>query len=99
MYRSDQLLAAVRSLPCQVPGCGAPAPSEPMHGNLLSHGKGKQMKAPDSRIAAGCRACHREIDQGRLPFEQRLLLWSQASAATYATLMARGVLRVSDGTL
>jgi hypothetical protein len=96
MYRDDGLLALIRRLPCQVPGCGAPAPSEPMHGNLLAHGKGRGLKADDSNVAAGCKACHRAIDQGSvMSYDERNLLWHQAHSRTMSELIKRGWLQVN----
>ena len=97
MFRDDDLLALVRRLPCQVPGCGHPAPSEPMHSNQLMHGKGRSLKADDSAIAAGCVRCHVAIDSGsKLPYEQRIELWNAACVATMSELIKRGWLVVNS---
>lgn len=96
MYRDDGLIALVRRLPCCVPGCGAAAPSEPMHSNQLRHGKGKQIKSHDSALAAGCKACHRAIDQGStMSYEERISMFNAASVETMRLLLLRGWLVVN----
>ena len=100
MYRDDGLLALVRKLPCQVPGCQAPAPSEPMHANWARYGKGRSIKADDSSAAAGCRSCHRAIDAGSdLTGVERSELWHAAYAGTMGQLIKRGWLKVNPEAL
>lgn len=87
--RSRKLLNAIKTLPCQ--HCGAPAPSDPAHSNQAAHGKGKSIKASDVYVAALCRACHQEIDQGRrLSYAERVELWSNAWRKTVAALLREG---------
>ena len=61
--RSPALMKAYRQIPCQHCGaedgtvCGA-------HSNRGADGKGKGIKADDSRAASLCYRCHAELDQG-----------------------------------
>lgn len=87
--RSKALLAAVRTLPCQV--TGRTDGVEAAHSNWPQHGKGKSVKADDNRVAALCRDIHRELDQGtRWSAEQRQRLWWDAHVATVRALIAAG---------
>lgn len=87
--RSPKLLAAVRNLPCQV--TGIVGQTEPAHSNWAVHGKGKSIKADDNRVAALCRAVHRDLDQGsRLTEAQRQLIWWSAHVSTVRQLLDRG---------
>lgn len=88
--RSRELLDAVKTLPCQ--HCGAAAPSDPAHSNQAKHGKGKGIKASDVYVAALCRLCHNELDQGRrLTRDQRIAMWTAAWRKTVRALIARGL--------
>lgn len=97
-YRDQYLLSAVRELPCQfqIPGvCEGGANSDPCHSNQQRHGKGKSLKAHDIFVAAGCRACHRCVDQGMtLSREDRIHYWSVAHERTMLILWQRGVIGV-----
>lgn len=87
--RSRALLAAVRTLPCQI--TGRTGGTEPAHSNWACHGKGKSIKADDNRIAALCQAVHRDLDQGsRLTEAQRQLIWWTAHVRTIRLLLATG---------
>lgn len=100
-FRSRPLLDAVRSLPCQfqIEGvCEGGVASDPCHSNFAKHGKGKSLKAHDCFVAAGCRACHREVDQGhRFNREERIELWQRAFERTLLLLWQRGLLSVRSG--
>ncbi len=87
--RSRPLLNAIKALPCQ--HCGANAPSDPAHSNQGCHGKGKGIKASDVFVAALCRACHNEIDQGsKLTHDERLAIWTPAWRKTVREVLRRG---------
>lgn len=87
--RSPKLLAAVRTLPCQI--TGRTDGVEPAHSNWSQHGKGKGIKADDNRVAALHRSLHRDIDQGsHLSAEQRQQLWWLAHQRTVRTLLDQG---------
>ena len=102
-FRCRRLLDAVRELPCQfqIPGvCEGGVGSDPAHSNQQRHGKGKSMKAHDCFIAAGCRACHREVDQGmRLSRDDRIHYWQVAHDRTMLLLWQRGIIRVHQPTM
>lgn len=88
--RSKALLAAVRTLPCQV--TGRTDGVEPAHSNWPQHGKAGQIKADDNRVAALHKSLHREIDQGHLlSAEERQELWWMAHCRTVRELLARGL--------
>ena len=67
------------------------------HSNLLADGKGMGLKAPDTRGAYGCVACHDVLD-GRRPrpdgmtYEHMLELFEQAVERTHAILRRLGLL-------
>ncbi|MBX9609709.1 MAG: DUF1364 domain-containing protein [Gammaproteobacteria bacterium] len=94
--RSSKMREVVRELPCQlnvagVKNCGE-HPSVLCHLNMLSMGKGTGIKAHDVG-AAGCPACHFEVDQGkRLSREDRQFYLLRGTARTVALLMTRGQL-------
>jgi hypothetical protein len=63
--RSRELLQACRLLPCQ--HCGAQDDTVvAAHSNWGVHGKGRGIKADDTRVAALCSICHHQMDQGFL---------------------------------
>lgn len=68
------------------------------HSNQLQDGKGMRLKAPDTRAAFGCCACHDVLD-GRAPrpygftYEQMISQFDQAVAATHAVLRRMGLLK------
>lgn len=89
MYRNQNLLKAVRSLPCS--NCGHHEPSEAAHQN---EGKGMGLKQSDSHIMALCHDCHVSYDQGSDMdrAEKRAFAW-QNMAKTYIALVESGMLR------
>jgi hypothetical protein len=88
--RNASWLGAVRSLPACV-RCGAHG-VEPAHRN---EGKGGAIKAHDCWVAALCRPCHREIDQGRgLTREERRAEIDRAIVLTLAQLVLAGKVAV-----
>ena len=72
--------------------CRQPAAVEPAHSNWAVHGKGKGIKADDNRIAAACRSCHAELDQGtRFTEEEKQGWWWPAHVRTVAALIGAGL--------
>lgn len=71
------------------------------HSNLLEDGKGMGLKAPDTRAAYGCSACHDVID-GRRPrpdglgYELMIALFQEAIAQTNRILVRKGLLKVNS---
>lgn len=67
---------------------------EPAHGpkSMLNGGMGHKS---DDVFAAGCHACHVEIDQGKaLSREDRQWYWLRGAARTWARLIENGMLKV-----
>lgn len=86
--RSNALLRAVVTLPCQICGCHG---TQASHSNQAAHGKGRGIKASDIYIAALCPSCHYEIDQGaKLSKADRLDMWTRAHHKTVRELLALG---------
>lgn len=97
-YRSRALLDAVYQVNCtlRIPGVCEGGPGEPAHSNQSRHGKGGMIKAHDCFVAAACRPCHREIDQGsRLSREERREIWQAGHEETLLALFKRGLIEVS----
>ena len=61
--RDAKRLAAVRSLPCV--RCGNPN-SQAAHSNSAKHGKGRGIKADDSKTVCLCFKCHAAFDRFEL---------------------------------
>lgn len=57
--RDTKRLAAIRKLPCIRCGGG---PSQAAHSNFGEHGKGRSIKACDSKTIPLCVNCHRWFD-------------------------------------
>jgi hypothetical protein len=86
--RSQKLLKAVASLPCQC--CGHPD-SQAAHSNWWG-GKGKGIKASDEFSASLCLKCHWEIDQGnKLTKVERKQKWLSAHRRTVQELQRQGL--------
>jgi hypothetical protein len=88
IWRSDDYLAAVRSIPCI--RCGAYGLTEAAHSNQLRFGKGRGLKSSDATAMALCRStpdkvgCHAILDQGgSMP---KLLAWQFEYRAIVATV-------------
>lgn len=94
VYRNENLLRAVRELPCAA--CGVEDGTVvAAHSNQLRDGKGRGLKAADYRVAALCHRCHHELDQGaKLSREQRSDMWEFAHRATIGELFERGLIHV-----
>ena len=80
-YRNRKLLDCAYSFPCllRLPCCEGGDAGEPAHSNQDKHGKGGAMKAHDCYHVPGCRACHRELDQGRtMTRDEKRAVWERA---------------------
>ncbi|AOZ06785.1 DUF1364 family protein [Cupriavidus malaysiensis] len=95
MFRSQRLLEAVRSFPCQ--HCNSQDGTVvAAHSNQLRDGKGRGIKAHDYRIAALCYTCHAELDQGRrMTRVEREQMWEAAHRKTIGRLFECGILEVA----
>lgn len=96
-FRSRDLLDLAYQLPCMfgLLGICEGGKGEPCHSNQARHGKGKSLKAHDCFFAAGCRACHRELDQGtRFTREEKEAIWQDAFERTLLTLFQRKLVGV-----
>ena len=96
-YRDRDLLDLAYQLPCtlQLPCCEG-GMGEPAHANSHRYGKGGSIKAHDCFFAAACRACHRELDQGRtMSREEKLHAWQLGYEKTMLELWQRGLIRVA----
>lgn len=96
--RSKALREAYRLLPCQFErdGGGLCARMDGTvcccHSNWAEHGKGLARKADDSRGAAGCFDCHRELDQGhRWDADEKRRRWQDAHERSVRLLVAAGL--------
>lgn len=99
-YRDRDLLDSVYEIECQfgLPCCEG-GQGEPAHSNQSRHGKGGSIKAHDCFVAAGCRACHRELDQGRtMSREEKFEAWQRAHERTLLELFQRGIVGVLNRT-
>ena len=97
-FRSRPLLDLAYQLPCTlvIDGVCEGGFGEPCHSNESDYGKGKSLKAHDCFFAAGCRACHRELDQGkRFSREEKSRIWMRAYIETQLLLWKRGLIKVA----
>lgn len=98
-YRNRDLLDLAYAIPCQfnLTCCEGGDSGEPAHSNQIRHGKGGSIKAHDIFFAAGCRSCHREIDQGNnMTRQEKFDAWQRAYESTMLELWRRGLIRVSN---
>lgn len=81
-HRNPALLAMARGKRCllHVPGiCNCPpATVVACHSNFSIHGKAGARKADDQYSVWGGAACHRWLDQGPAPYEQKLAVFMRA---------------------
>ena len=93
-FRDVRLLHSARQLPCQ--HCGRDDRTVvAAHSNQLIHGKGMGIKAHDCFIAALCRNCHMELDQGKSMDKQaRKDFWQTAHDKTILELFRRNLIGV-----
>lgn len=100
-FRSDEFRALCYEFDCllRIPGVCEGGRGEPCHANWAWAGKGGAMKAADAFVVPGCRACHRELDQGRaLTGEVREGYWLRAFGKFLPALFERGLLCVVRNT-
>lgn len=96
-YRNRDLLDLAYQIPCTInlPCCEG-GMGEPAHSNQSRHGKGGSIKAHDCFFASGCRACHRELDQGKtMSREEKFDVWQRAYERTMLELWRRGLIGVT----
>lgn len=91
-YRSPKLLRAAADAPhCMACGRVNDGSVVMAHSNQSRDGKGMSLKAADYRVAAMCRSCHHEIDQGsKLSKAERIALWESAHRQTIGWLFEAG---------
>ena len=65
--RDNKRLATIRKFPCV--RCGG-RPSQAAHSNSSKHGKGRGIKACDSKTVSLCASCHEAFDQFKLGTRQ-----------------------------
>lgn len=97
-YRNRKLLDLAYQLPCmlQLPCCEGGDAGEPAHSNQAKHGKGGAMKAHDCFYVPSCRACHRELDQGKtMNRDEKRVVWDEAFLRTYVALWENGLIKVA----
>jgi ferredoxin len=97
-YRNRALLDLAYQLPCtlKIPGVCEGGNGEPAHANLMQMGKGKSIKAHDCYYASACRACHRELDQGKnLSRDERTEVWMRGYIETQRLLWITGLIKVT----
>lgn len=96
MYRSKPLrdfaIVVPHCMACKRPNDGTIVAA---HSNQLRDAKGRGLKAHDFRVAYCCDACHREIDQGRAPQDERLARWEAAHRETIGWLFLNGHITLS----
>lgn len=91
-YRSLDLLAAVRNLPCV--HCGVIG-VQAAHSNRLIHGKAKGIKASDAAIMALCVTEHMALDNGKKYSKRDLETLQDAYIVkTYIELERAGYLQI-----
>jgi len=62
---------------------------------MARHGKGRGIKADDTKIASLCHACHMELDQGStLSRMEREKMWMRAHIKTVGALKEMGMWEV-----
>lgn len=89
-------LAYTQTCLIRLPGICEGGAGEPAHSNQHIHGKGAALKAHDCFHVPGCRACHRELDQGRtMDREEKFAVWNRAYGLYLPRLFAEGLIRVT----
>jgi len=98
MYRSKRLLDAARGQECMVriPNVcnNNPETVVAAHSNQLKHGKGGGLKAHDCYVAWACYACHAELDQGKMRYEQKCEYWQAGFERTILQMFLQGIVKV-----
>lgn len=93
-YRSQKLLDAARDQACVI--CGSVGTTVAAHSNLVEHGKGVGVKAPDYRIAFLCMNCHSLVDGrvGKLTRDEKRAMWIDAHVKTVGILFEKGFVKL-----
>lgn len=95
-YRNRDLLDCAYNFPCllRFEGVCEGGAGEPAHSNQYLHGKGGAMKAHDCFHVPACRACHRELDQGkRMTRDEKREAWNRAFFVYLPMLFENGWVR------
>lgn len=95
-YRNRDLLDLAYEIDCtlRIQGVCEGGMGEPCHSNQSRHGKGGALKAHDCFFAAGCRACHRELDQGKkFTLDEKIEIWQRGHERTMLELFRRGLIK------
>lgn len=84
--RNPHLLAMAKDMPCLLAIAGVclghnSQTSVACHSNFSRHGKGGARKADDHYTVWGCMACHRWLDQGPAPIEEKQAAFDLAHQA------------------
>lgn len=96
-YEDQNLTALACELECQIqiPGVCTGGRGMACHANWSEFGKGERLKAHDHFHAAGCAACHYELDQGkRLKKQERKDFWTMGYIRTWIAYWQRGYIAV-----
>lgn len=84
-HRNQQLLAMANGRPCllRVPGIcrNERKTTVACHSNQSIHGKAGARKADDEYSVWGCAACHRWLDAGTAPYEEKIAVFARAHHA------------------
>lgn len=100
--RDRALLDCAYSFPCllRFDCCEGGVAGEPAHSNQAKHGKGGAIKAHDCFHVPACRACHRELDQGRtMSRDEKREAWERAFWEYLPMLWRGGFLSVNEDLL
>jgi hypothetical protein len=94
--RDRSLLDCAYEFPCLLQlDCCEGGVGEPAHSNQSIHGKGGALKAADCFHVPGCRACHRELDQGKtMTRDEKFAAWNRAFGRYLPLLFERGLIGV-----
>ena len=82
-YRDKDLLKLAQGEPCLLEvakNClgGEGSTTVACHSNLLSHGKGRSIKAEDHYSVWGCSRCHTWLDSSYAEYEEKNLAFQEA---------------------
>lgn len=95
--RDRKLLDLAYEFPCLLRfQCCEGGAGEPAHSNQPRHGKGGAIKAHDNFHVPACRACHRELDQGKtMTRDEKRDAWERAYWEYQVLLWQGGHVRVA----
>jgi len=96
-YRNQRARDAASGRDCtlRIPGWCTDRPETTVacHANLLAAQKGMGHKASDFAIAFGCEGCHRWLDTGPAPLEEKSVEFLRGMLETLSILFREGVFR------